>query len=335
MRFVSFQRRSRSIRGGLLLSGDRVLDLGRAYTRHQELRGVVGDDTMGIIDALRGFGASVLDIVQGGDEALTACFEILKAAQGGELDDFTFALSEAPLVAPIPQPPLLLHFNAFEQHAKAEAIHHGAAEGSPLPKAWYDFPLHYYGSPYNLLGDQQPVIFPDGETLMDFECELGAVLGEDVRDASIEEAEDAILGYTLINDWTARRIESALIAAYVGSSKAKAFATSVGPSIVTKDEIPSVAKLTLRARINGQEVASGEFGDARFTFAEMISYASEGTVLPAGTIICSGAINGGSGLEIGQFLKPNDLVELQAEGIGTLTSKVWERQHPQSYAPKA
>jgi 2-keto-4-pentenoate hydratase/2-oxohepta-3-ene-1,7-dioic acid hydratase in catechol pathway len=311
-----------------------VVDLGRAYTRFHEVRGPIGDDTIGLIDSLRGLGSSVLDILQGGDEALSNCFEILKAVDGGKLDDFIFPLAEAPLIAPIPQPPLLIHFNTFEKQAKAEAIHHGASQSSPLPRAWYEYPLHYYGSPYNLIGDHASVIFPEGETLMDFECEIAAVLGEDVRDVSLEDAEDAILGYTLVNDWTARKIESGLISAFVGPSKAKTFCTGIGPAIVTKDELPDIAKARISARINGKEVAVGKLGDARFNFGEMVSYASEGTVLPAGTVICAGAINGGSCLERGEFLKAGDVVELSAEGIGTLTNKVWERQHPRSYAPK-
>ena len=334
MKIVTFQRRSRSTRGGLLLSGDRVLDLGRAYTRFFESKGPMDDDTMGLINSLRGLGASVLDVLQGGDEALTNCFEILKRVDSGQLDEFIFPLSEAPLQAPIPQPPLILHFNTFEKQARAEAVHHGASTSNPLPRAWYEYPLHYYGSPYNLIGDLAPVIFPEGETHMDFECELGAVLGEDVRDVSVEDAEDAILGYTLVNDWTARKIESALIAAFVGPSKAKTFCTAVGPAIVTKDEVPIVSKLQLTASINGREVASGKMSDARFSFGEMISYASEGTVLPAGTIVCAGAINGGSCLERGEFLKAGDTIVLHADGVGTLTNRVWDRQHPRSYAPK-
>jgi 2-keto-4-pentenoate hydratase/2-oxohepta-3-ene-1,7-dioic acid hydratase in catechol pathway len=334
MRIVSFQRRSRTNRAGILLPKERVLDLGRAYTRYRESKSAEGADTMAIIENLRGLGATVVDLLAGGDEPLAQCFDIAKAALAGEMEEFTYALADVTLVAPVPHPPLLLHFNCFEKHAAAEAFHHGASKNNPLPRDWFHYPLHYYGNPSNLIGTNAHATFPEGETQMDFEAEFGVVLGEDVFDATLEEAEDAILGYTLVNDWTARSMEHGLIHANVGPSRAKTFCTAVGPVLVTKDEVPDPANLRMKVRLNGELFAEATIADARFTFAEMISYASEGTTLPAGTLICSGAIPGGSCIEREKFLKPGDVIEIECDPIGILRNNVWERQHPRVYRPK-
>ncbi|CAN5406450.1 fumarylacetoacetate hydrolase family protein [soil metagenome] len=332
MKIVTFQRRSGSKRAGLLVAGNRVLDLGRAYSRLIGGR-VPADNTAGIIDSLRGMSSSLVEILQAGDDSLTNCYELEKAAEAGNMEEFLFPIGDTPLVAPIPVPPLLLHFEAHEAHARATHALLGVAKDL-FPKSWFTHPIHYLGNPHTIIGPGAVVTFPDGEKEMDFEFEFAAVLSEDVRDASVEDAEEAILGYTVVNDWTARGLQRDLMKAGFGASKSKTFATSVGPYIVTKDEIASPYDLEMIGKINGEEVCKGNTGDGRFTFGEMISYASEGTVLPAGTIICAGAIAKGSGLELGKYLKAGDTVELEIDGIGVLRNKVYEKQHPRVYHPR-
>lgn len=332
MKIVTFQRRSRSTRGGLLLEGNRVLDLGRAYERLLEDRQPASDDTAAIVDSLRGLSSSILEILKGGDDPLLNCFELERRANEGRLEEYLYPLGDTPLVAPIPEPPLLLQFSNYEDSARREADWVGAPK---LPPSWNRYPVHAFSNPFNVQGPGSAVVFPEGETRMDWELEIGAVLVEDVQDATLEDAEDAILGYTMVLSWVARDLQLLLHPAGLGSSKAKAIGCAMGPVIVTKDEVPNPWDLPFQVRQNGVERASGTSVGNHFSFAEMIVFASSGTRLPAGSVLCSGALPGASGMAAGHFLTLGDTVEAEVEGIGFLSAKVYPRQHSNEYRPRS
>lgn len=331
MRFVTFQRRSASLRAGLLLRGNRVLDISRAYSKLvNDPKNVRRDDTGGLIEALQGLSASILEILKGGQQTIAQCLRLETMAMDGNLEDCLFSLGETPLVAPIPSPPLILHFESHEGHLKAlnSKIHGG--EGK-LPAVWYEFPNYYYGNPFSVYGPNAAISFPEGEAEMDFELELAAVLGQDVTDVNPKDAEQAILGYTIVNDWAARGIQRRVSELGLGPSLAKNFATSMGPHLVTRDELGDPYSLKMAIKLNGKVVSQGKADEARYSFGEMISCASEGSTLPAGTLICSGAFANGSGAEVGQYLKAGDTVEMEIQGLGTLRNTVSEKRRPRVY----
>lgn len=331
MKFVTFERRPGSKRAGILISGNRVLDLGRAYSKTLGGKRLPSDDTAGLIDSLRGLSSSLLEILKAGEDSITHCFELEKMALAGNMEECMFSMGDTPLVAPMPETPLILFFNVYEAHASA--VHRFVNGTGQLPPAWHMAPAYAYGNPFSLVGPGSLITFPAGEPYMDFECEIAAVLGEDVRDASLDDAEDAILGYTVANNWTARGLQKELFPLGHGYAKSKSFSTSLGPWIITKDEIADPMNLPVSVRLNGTEVSNGSTAGAAFSFAEMISYASESTLLPAGTIICSGAIRSGSGVSLDRFLRAGDTVELEVDGIGTLKNKIYERQSQPVFQP--
>ncbi|MCC6546567.1 fumarylacetoacetate hydrolase family protein [Candidatus Sumerlaeota bacterium] len=331
MRLVTFQRRSASRRAGLLLRGNRVLDVSRAYGHDKNDRNSKRrNDTQGLIESLQALSSSILEIIKAGPETIAELVHLEKMAVAGDLEDCIFSLGDSPLVAPIPTPPLLLHFEAHEAHAKSiHAAMHGDA--IPFPEVWHQFPLYYVGNPTGLLGMNKEVLFPEGEDQMDFELELAAVLGRDVSGVGAKEAEGAIIGYTIVNDWSARCLQRKSASLGLGPVVAKGFATSMGPCLVTKDELEDPFNLRMTVRINDEVVSSGTTHGARYSFGEMIAYASESGTLPAGTVICSGAFQNGSGAEIGRYLRQGDVVDLEIEGIGTLRNQVGHMRRPAVY----
>ena len=143
------------------------------------------------------------------------------------------------------------------------------------------------------------------------------------EDATCKEGDAAalILGYTLMNDWSAHDIQRKEMAVRLGPAKSKDFATSLGPCIVTADELdPST--LRMRARINGETWSEGSLGDAHWTFPQMIAHVSKGEDVWPGDVYGSGTFGGGCGLDLGRFLEPGAVVELEATGLGVLRNTV-------------
>lgn len=331
MKFITFQKRRGSNRGGLLIGGSRVLDLGLAYSKNFNAN-ARPDDTAGMIDALRGLSSSIVDILNSGDDLMRSCFQLEKMAREGNLEDCLYSMGDCTLVAPIPNPPLLIHFNVFESQARRELRWLRGDSDADLPDHWHTEPAYYLANPGSVLGPGDKVVFPEGEEMIDYELQVGAVLGETISNVGFDEAEDAILGYTLVNAWVARGMQRRACALAMGPSSARGFATSIGPYIVTKDEIPRVQELDLGSHVNGEGTSSSTFADAAFTFPQMISHASQGCTLPAGTIIASGCAPEGSALATQRWLKAGDKVELQADIIGTLTNEVHSRRHPRVFS---
>ncbi|MEO8377522.1 MAG: fumarylacetoacetate hydrolase family protein [Candidatus Sumerlaeota bacterium] len=317
------------------MRGNRVLDISRAYGRQvNDKDSKRRNDTAGLIESLQALSASLLEIIKAGQETMAELAKLEEAAGTGSLEDCIFSLGDSPLVAPIPMPPLLLHFESHEGHVKS--LHsklHGDGEG--IPDIWYQFPHYYYGNSHGLSGHNADIMFPDGEAEMDFELEFAAVIGQDISDVSAKEAEDAIVGYTIINDWAARSLERKCVSLGLGPTMAKNFATSMGPYLVTKDEVPDPYNLKMTVKINEEVVSTAMTHEARYSFGEMISFASEGNSLPAGTIICSGACANGCGAEIGRYLKSGDVVDLEIQDIGTLRNRVSDKRRAPVYARRS
>jgi len=234
----------------------------------------------------------------------------------------SWPVAEAALAPPVPDPGALLDFYAFEEHVRRAR----ARRGLEMVPEWYRYPVYYRSNQRALLGPGAEVAFPAGETRMDFELELAAVLGAPLESPSPHEAEAAIAGYALLNDWSARAIQAEVMKVGLGPAKGKDFATSLGPWLVTPDELGDLAGLELEARVNGEVWSRGRVGSMNWTWGELIAFAGGGVRFEPGDLFGSGTVGGGCGLELGRFLEAGDVVELDGgERLGVLAGTVRQR----------
>ena len=226
---------------------------------------------------------------------------------------------EPKLARPVSRVNSLRDFVAFEDHAKAGA----ARRGEELNPIWYERPIYYKGNPRSLWGPDEDLSIPRFTQELDFELEVACIIGKRVRDAGEDKAMDAIFGYTVMNDWSARDVQRQEMAVRLGPSKSKDFATSLGPCIVTADEFPHPVSARMTASVNGETVCEANLADAKWTFPQIISYVSTGEDVWPTDLFGSGTPFGGCMLDRGgPYLKHNDVIELTVEHIGTLRNRV-------------
>ncbi|MEU0302611.1 fumarylacetoacetate hydrolase family protein [Streptomyces sp. NPDC006175] len=243
-------------------------------------------------------------------------------------------VSQVRLLAPL-QPSSVRDFVTFEEHV--EGVRRSVDGVAGVPEQWYEAPAFYFTNPHAIYGPQDDVPVPPGSTVLDFELEVAAVIGREGRDLSPERARDHIVGYTVFNDWSARDLQSAEMKVGLGPCKGKDTATTLGPYLVTADELEpyrdtdGFLRLALTAEINGETVGEDLLSHMSWTFEEMTAYASRGTRVVPGDVLGSGTCgNGGCLAELWGLrgertpppLKPGDTVTLTVEGVGTLTSTV-------------
>jgi fumarylacetoacetate (FAA) hydrolase len=234
----------------------------------------------------------------------------------------SWEVAVAPLGPPVPDPGAFLDFYAFEEHVRRAR----SRRGLDMVPEWYSHPVYYRSNQRSLLGPGAEIRFPAGETRMDFELELAAVLGARVHSPTPDEAEAAIAGYALLNDWSARAIQAEVMKVGLGPSKGKDFATSLGPWLVTPDELGEWASLQLEARVNGEVWSRGVVGNMHWRWGELLAFAGEGVRFEPGDLFGSGTVGGGCGLELGRFLSVGDVVELHGgPKLGVLAGTVRQR----------
>lgn len=238
-------------------------------------------------------------------------------------------LQEIMLLPPIPRPMSLRDFYAFERHVTTAFENRGRA----VPPEWYRFPVFYFSNPNCIYGPGETIPYPAYSQALDFELEAACVIGKAGRNIRVEEAEEYIFGYLIFNDWSARDIQRIESKVGLGPAKGKDFASSLGPWVVTPDELadraqgrPGVFDLQMTARVNGQECSRGNWAEMHFSFGEMVARASEEVWLMPGDVIGSGTVGSGCLLELtrgqGPWLQPGDLVELEIERLGVLANRV-------------
>jgi len=242
-------------------------------------------------------------------------------------------LETAKVRSPIPRPPSIRDFYAFEDHVKAAR----ARRGLQMPAEWYEFPAFYYSNPNAVYGPDEEVPRPSYTKALDFELEVACVIGKAGRNISEPDAASLIAGYTIMNDWSARDVQEKEMKIGLGPAKAKDFATSLGPWLVTPDELqdrqvaPGVFRLAMTAKVNGKLLSKGEMNKMHWTFPQMIARASQSVNLQPGDIFGSGTVGTGSILELGpevhRWLLPGDVVELEVERLGVLRNRIVEQQN--------
>ena len=151
---------------------------------------------------------------------------------------------------------------------------------------------------------------------------MAVVIGKPGKDISIDDVPKHILGYTLLNDFSARDTQRGEMNVSTGPYKSKDFAWGLGPWIVTPDEFGDPSTLQMAVRVDGEVWAEATPGPMQWSFAEAISYTSQDELLTVGEVLGSGTVNSGCGFEIDRWIKPGSIVELEADRIGVLRHHV-------------
>jgi len=254
-----------------------------------------------------------------------------RARQVLESNEQGLPLHEVKLLTPIPNPPTMRDFYAFEQHVAAARKKRGLGM---IPE-WYQIPTFYFTNTSEVYGHEQPIPYPVGSNELDIELEIACVIGREGKNIAVEEADAYIAGYTIMNDWSARDLQRLDMKLNLGPGKGKDFATSLGPWLVTPDELASRRTgsgaserydMTMLARVDGKEISRGNFNQIYYSFAQMIAHASRNVRLRPGDVLGSGTVGTGCLLEIGTEVHPwfqrGETIELEIDGIGILRNKI-------------
>ena len=246
-------------------------------------------------------------------------------------DDAILATGDLVFGSPILRPPSLRDFYAFEGHVRTM----WERRGGEVPETWYRLPIFYFSNVSEIRGPDDPVWCPAASHELDYELEVAALVDAPCVDLAPERAEEAIGGYTVFNDWSARDLQREETVVRLGPAKGKDFASSFGPWLVTPDELSDARlgtgyDLAMTAEVNGVETSRGRWSDAQFSFGEMLARASADARLRPGDLIGSGTVGTGCLLEVrdatlGRYLEPGDNVVLRVERLGALRTPIVAR----------
>ena len=240
-------------------------------------------------------------------------------------------VGELELLRPV-APLAMRDFMIFEEHVLPAWRESGLTRG---PDVWYEQPIGYLSNTANILGPRDAIEMPGGTQRLDFELEVGAILGRAARSVTPEQAAGYIAGFTVLCDWTARDIQFREMDGRLGPFKGKDFASSLGPVFVTPEELVDRRSgagydLTMTSTVNGRVYGSDRWSSAYWSFEELVSYASWNTCVEAGSLIGSGTCQGGCILELSlrhggdeyPWLTTGDEVSLSVELLGEIRATV-------------
>jgi 2-keto-4-pentenoate hydratase/2-oxohepta-3-ene-1,7-dioic acid hydratase in catechol pathway len=237
----------------------------------------------------------------------------------------------ARLLTPL-HPPTIRDFVTFEEHVEGIARTHG----STVVPEWYEAPTFYFTNVHAVTGPHDDVAVPPGCRALDFELEVAAVIGRAGRDLTPEAAREHIAAYTIFNDWSARDLQVREMRVLLGPAKGKDSANTLGPWLVTADELEPHRRgdgrldLDMGVAVNGVEIGDDSLANMGWSFEEMVAYASRGTSVRPGDVLGSGTCGSGCLAELwGRNGRPEppplavgDVVTMTVEGIGTISNRV-------------
>ena len=295
--------------------------------------GVLRDDQVGDVTALLGADQTLPDVralLELGDSPLDRVRDALArniAAPAVPL------LDAVRLRAPVLQPPTIRDFMSYEEHATGQGAR-------TLPEAWYRLPVFYFSNTLRIFGPDDEVPYPSATQRLDYELELGCVIGREGSDIAAADALDYIAGFCIFNDWSARDLQMDEMSVGLGPAKGKDTATSLGPWLVTTDEMAPYLRdgrlqVKCTARVNGDVwLDEGDGGASYHSWADFVERASKDSRIVPGDVLGSGTVSGGSipeaiarGYETARYLQPGDVVELEVEGIGTLRNTLGPKEN--------
>lgn len=245
-----------------------------------------------------------------------------------EAPDAIFPYDPALLAAPLPKPSSVRDSYSFEQHVKTAR----GKRGLDMIDQWYDFPVFYFSNHQAIVGPEAGVSFPSSSQKWDFELEVAFVIGKSGKNISREKAFEHVFGLTIMNDWSARDIQAEEVKVGLGPAKAKDFATSLGPFIVTPEEWRDRVQgeqidLQMEAYLNGELISTGNLNQLYWSIPQMIERISQDCMLYPGDVIGTGTVGSGCILEQldPKWLQPQDVIQLKVERLGVLRNIVNER----------
>lgn len=322
MRLITFHDGS-AARVGAWVDGDqRIVDLAVAAAKL--------DKSVGMFETMQ-------DLIESGPQGLSLARELVARPPAESMRPS----DRMRILAPVPRPIQMRDSLAFELHlrqakrssalmrlrnhpqaqeefAKLEAS--GALEPAPV---WFHQPIYYKCNRFTVIGDAEPVKWPEYSKVLDYELELGIFIGRTGKNIRREDAAQHIFGYTIYNDVSARDVQADEMSGMLGPAKGKDFDTGniIGPCIVTADDIADPYALEMVARVNGVEWSHGNSSSMYHRFEDIIAHVSKSETLYAGEFIGSGTVGNGCGFELGRYPTRGDIVELEIQGIGCLRNR--------------
>jgi acylpyruvate hydrolase len=307
MKIVRYSQNGSAPRLGCLLGDDRVLDLEASAQAYLQAKGVVRAAT--IAAALFPSG-STRGFLEGGPATQDMLNSVMEAVNGGKLPPIAQRLGSVRLHAPIADPGKFICIGLnYKDHAEET--------GNPAPKEPPIFPKWNNA----ILDPGEPILRPRGEKRLDWEVELGVVIGKTARYVSKEQALDYVYGYTIINDASARDFQ--FLTTQWSAGKIPDTLAPVGPYIADRAEIPDPHVLDLKTWVNGTLMQNGTTKNFIFDVRYLVSYLSGLITLSPGDLIATGTPAGvGFSRKPPVTLQPGDRVRLQITGLGTLENPV-------------
>jgi 2-keto-4-pentenoate hydratase/2-oxohepta-3-ene-1,7-dioic acid hydratase in catechol pathway len=279
--------------------------------------------------------SSMLSLIEAGPSALAEAKKLASEWKASAAQP----LEGTKLLAPIPVPPQMRDASVYATHVKnaprgmqrylarksqgEEAAAKIQAEPD-VPPVYRQLPVYYITNRFSVVGPDATVQWPRYSELMDFELEFGVYIGKRGKNISAGNAKDHIFGYTIFNDFSARDQQVIEMQGRLGPTKGKSFdmGNSMGPWIVTPDELGDPEKMNVEVRVNGEVWAKNSTADMLHNFEKMIEHISKDETLHPGEFIGSGTVGNCCGLEQDRFLKDGDTIELYVDKIGVLRNKV-------------
>ena len=307
------------------LDGERIVDLTAAYATY--LARHTDEPTPRELARLR-TPPDLIGWLRGQHKAREAAEQALAFARdfgtdARGLDDarLVFERGEVSLLAPLPRPNSLRDFSIFEEHMTRR-------EGGGIPKrpSWYRWPPYYKGNPDAIIGPEDPIPFPYYTDKLDLELEIGIIVGRGGRNLSLEEAKQAIAGYTILIDCSARDPYLREVE-FLGPAKMKDWATVLGPCMVTADEIDE-ARLDVRISVDGEVWFEGNTAAPRsFLAHHLVAYASDNETLHPGDLLGTGTVSTSCSVDLHKWPQVGQRVRFEVAGIGTLEHTIVAGEH--------
>jgi 2-keto-4-pentenoate hydratase/2-oxohepta-3-ene-1,7-dioic acid hydratase in catechol pathway len=244
---------------------------------------------------------------------------ILKTKSQADIAFHLLDANDLTLDTPLDEIAMYRDFYAHEKHVKKGF----EKRNESVPEAWYEIPAYYKGGNTGFIGDGDIIPWPYYSKQLDYELELGVVIGRDGKNVKAKDIKKHLFGFTILNDISARDIQRKEMSIRLGPAKGKDWCSVMGPVIVTFDEFNyEEPNLLMTAAVNGTEWSRGYSGDSHYTWGEMIEHMSMEEWIRATDFIGSGTVGTGCGLELDRWIQPGDLLELSIEKIGTLKNIV-------------
>jgi fumarylacetoacetate (FAA) hydrolase len=296
----------------------------------EEVIDVLSARDSGRADLLDPDGIAMIQWITTEPEAKAIINQIVAELLDDKTSEYRYPLSAVKLMPPV-APRSFRDFYAFEEHVRNAR----KKRGLEMLDEWYEAPVFYFSNTACFRGHGDTIRKPGETNELDYELEIAAVIGKEGSDIAVQDADSYIAGFTVLNDWSARDIQRREMRVGLGPAKGKDFATSLGPYLVTPEDledrlVPSQNGkryyLSMSARVNRIEYSRGNTKDMQWTFAELIAEASRNTTLYPGDVIGSGTVGTGCIVEFPQgmyaWLQPGDEVRLEIEKLGALVNTI-------------